>query len=222
MKIECPACSARFLVSPKAIGQGRKVKCARCTHVWFQKPIEEEQGEASFAEIVESIPESVRPVPKGSSLPVKAREYHHAPAVMVSYFTLMLLVFVGVTVYLKDYVVHFWPPSAAYYEAIGVTIPVLGEGLVIENLRSAEQLVNGENTLRISGQIKNISKREVAIPLLKIAMNGSEGTLYEWIYDTNLSPLQPGEVITFQSVKNDPIEGAVAAQITFVPLETIQ
>jgi predicted Zn finger-like uncharacterized protein len=35
MKLTCPACATRYLVDPRAIGaSGRKVRCARCKHVW--------------------------------------------------------------------------------------------------------------------------------------------------------------------------------------------
>ncbi len=42
MVIQCPACGVRYSVSPNAIGaSGRKVRCAKCAHQWFQAPAEE-------------------------------------------------------------------------------------------------------------------------------------------------------------------------------------
>jgi predicted Zn finger-like uncharacterized protein len=38
MQLVCPACSARYTVSSKAIGEGGKeVRCAKCGHQWFEK-----------------------------------------------------------------------------------------------------------------------------------------------------------------------------------------
>ncbi len=36
MLISCPNCSTKFSVPDPALGGGRKVKCGRCHHVWFQ------------------------------------------------------------------------------------------------------------------------------------------------------------------------------------------
>jgi predicted Zn finger-like uncharacterized protein len=37
MQLVCPACSARYLISPAALGEGGKdVRCAKCDHQWFQ------------------------------------------------------------------------------------------------------------------------------------------------------------------------------------------
>ena len=36
MIITCTSCSARYLVKASDIGQGRQVKCTRCSFSWFQ------------------------------------------------------------------------------------------------------------------------------------------------------------------------------------------
>ncbi len=39
MIITCPNCSTRYLVAEDKIGdQGRRVRCAKCDHIWFQDP----------------------------------------------------------------------------------------------------------------------------------------------------------------------------------------
>jgi predicted Zn finger-like uncharacterized protein len=39
MLITCPSCNTNFSVPAKAIGEtGKKVKCTKCKHVWFQEP----------------------------------------------------------------------------------------------------------------------------------------------------------------------------------------
>ena len=41
MIVTCPSCSTRYLVDPAAIGQGgRRVKCARCGHLWRESSVE--------------------------------------------------------------------------------------------------------------------------------------------------------------------------------------
>ena len=39
MILECPSCSARFMLSSDALGsKGREVRCGKCAHMWFQPP----------------------------------------------------------------------------------------------------------------------------------------------------------------------------------------
>lgn len=39
MIITCPNCSTRYLVAEDKIGaKGRRVRCAKCSHIWFQDP----------------------------------------------------------------------------------------------------------------------------------------------------------------------------------------
>ncbi|HTH98455.1 MAG TPA: DUF3426 domain-containing protein [Stellaceae bacterium] len=43
MILTCPACSARFIVDPAALGaRGRMVRCARCRETWHATPSDEE------------------------------------------------------------------------------------------------------------------------------------------------------------------------------------
>ncbi|PZP55802.1 MAG: hypothetical protein DI586_05740 [Micavibrio aeruginosavorus] len=39
MILNCPSCSAKFMVSSEALGDhGRDVRCSKCGHIWFQPP----------------------------------------------------------------------------------------------------------------------------------------------------------------------------------------
>ena len=40
MLITCPACGTNFSIPDSALGtSGRKLKCAKCAHKWFQTPL---------------------------------------------------------------------------------------------------------------------------------------------------------------------------------------
>src|SRR5262245_29200165 len=42
MIITCPACSTRYSMDPLSLGpEGRRVRCAKCKHVWQQMPPED-------------------------------------------------------------------------------------------------------------------------------------------------------------------------------------
>lgn len=45
MILTCPQCSTQFAVPPNAIkAEGRKVRCAKCKHVWHQYPVDDDQA----------------------------------------------------------------------------------------------------------------------------------------------------------------------------------
>lgn len=51
MILTCPNCQTQFSLSATALGaKGRKVKCSRCSHSWFQKPEEQPEVVALKAE----------------------------------------------------------------------------------------------------------------------------------------------------------------------------
>lgn len=48
MILSCPSCSARFRIDADQLGvAGRKVRCAKCGHVWHATPDQDEEGEAT-------------------------------------------------------------------------------------------------------------------------------------------------------------------------------
>lgn len=38
MILTCPSCTKRFLLDAALLGDGRRVKCGQCSHVWFAEP----------------------------------------------------------------------------------------------------------------------------------------------------------------------------------------
>lgn len=66
MILNCPSCSAKFMVSAAALGaKGRDVKCGKCGHIWFVEPphdsLDELQNLVDKIE-AEASPEVIQPV----------------------------------------------------------------------------------------------------------------------------------------------------------------
>lgn len=88
MIIACPACTTRYVVPDNAIGvEGRRVRCAKCRHSWFQEGLELETAAPPPATssapetgpAPESGPETVRPSAPAATAP-PAPEPEAAPA----------------------------------------------------------------------------------------------------------------------------------------------
>ena len=74
MRVTCPNCGSKFKVPDKALGTtGRKLKCGKCEHQWFQKP----EADAPPAEAVKP---SEKPKPKPKAKPKPAPEPEPAEA----------------------------------------------------------------------------------------------------------------------------------------------
>jgi predicted Zn finger-like uncharacterized protein len=62
MILTCPQCSTQFAVPPNAItADGRKVRCAKCKHVWHQYPIEDKVAKETDGEKNNQTPSGQKP-----------------------------------------------------------------------------------------------------------------------------------------------------------------
>lgn len=163
-----------FVLAP----DGRKVKCSNCKETWFQLPDPEELRE-NFEDKPQDIPESVRPVPKGSNVPaVKPDEDEDGKnGSIIGGAVAAALVFVLVTavlLFMNKAVVNAWPPSYVVYEAFGVDVTLPGQGLVFDKMRaSAKQ--EGETV--ISGSIINLTDEALRVPMIAADFRDNAGNV---------------------------------------------
>lgn len=72
MRVTCPNCGSKFKVPDKALGTtGRKLKCGKCEHQWFQKPEAEAPAEtaAPKSKAPAKAPEKGKAKPKAKPKP---------------------------------------------------------------------------------------------------------------------------------------------------------
>lgn len=192
MILTCEKCHTRYLLPTHLLGaDGRRVRCTICSHEWFQMP-EEDDFEESLSESAPII-DSVNSLEEDSDLPVLAqdvippeRKIKFQPGMPTG---LMAAVFTGVLVMtgllmFREPVGKLWPDSIALYDALGLTGPIPGEGLVFENLTATTSYnAEGVEILRVTGDVVNIRSFPVDVPGLQFTLRREDGSEVErWSY----------------------------------------
>lgn len=111
-------------------------------------------------------------------------------------------------------VVRLAPATAALYAAAG--LPVNLRGLSLDEVRSVEEIVQGEPTLVVSGTITNITQATLEVPRLRLAVRGAEPTeLYAWTARVPETRLLPGQSTGFRARLAAPPEAGRAVAVRF-------
>jgi predicted Zn finger-like uncharacterized protein len=224
MILTCPNCASRFLLSAQVLApEGRRVRCSSCEEEWFQQPDPDELLDNIENEIPE-IPESVKPVPEGSSVPALPGEGAVASgktgkANLAGYMG-ALIVFLGIlggVVISKEAVLKSWLPAAAFYEMIGMNVTAPGEGLVFDKIKAQQ---NSGGQIVVEGNLINLTSHVVRLPAIEVSIRNEEG---EEIH-TNFTPppfdeMKPETTLPFKSVHSVKEGRADHVQLRFV-LET--
>ncbi len=219
MIITCEKCGARYLLTQLLLGgDGRNVRCGVCSHTWFQEPVEEEPFEddedsdggdedsSPFQKILdqealEPIPEGVRPIPEGSSVPVINQAASRAPLgrdamngflAAAAFFILIS----GTLVMMRSAVVQAWQPSALLFEIVGLPVPVPGEGLVFDKVVAA--VGKDGKTLTLKGNVINLRGHESPLPGIQATLQKSNGQPGESLaVDVGGKTIGPEETLSF-------------------------
>jgi predicted Zn finger-like uncharacterized protein len=211
MIVSCPNCSTRYTLSESSVGvNGRKVKCAKCGHIWWQRAVEDDLFGADLSDAPTEIRPSV-PVGRGGKSGGKAAG-KKASARPDKRTTIGLLALVGVVATIgggayvaRDQVVHSWPPAALLYETLGLMVEAPGVGLQLQNVRSEQKVEGGTTSLIVQGQVVNVSNVERMVPRLRaVSLGADHKPLQSWLMDPSADRLQPGDFATFRHSQPDP------------------
>ena len=195
MIVTCPSCSTRYLVDPAAIGQGgRRVKCARCGHLWRESAVEP----VTTAAPASAEPQPVLVGPAGTqaappppsaaghitNLPVVIRPRRRdGPAVGVALAVLLIGGLAGVGYFARDSIVRFWPPAIRLYDTIGVPVaqPVetgaLGRGLVLRELEVRRVAGSGVEQVVVTGRVENRALITRPVPPIEVRLLDASRTV---------------------------------------------
>ena len=137
MILSCPDCSTRFAIDADKLGpDGRRVKCGKCAHVWFESaPVADAEPEAAEP------PLRVTPLEpeEQSSIPVRnlpaVQRARKARSARTGWIVSIILL-AGILAALwfgREQIARAVPEAESVYAAVGIAaFPLPGEGLIIE------------------------------------------------------------------------------------------
>ena len=113
-------------------------------------------------------------------------------------------------------IVRRWPKADKFYDAVGLHIYHIGEGLSLRQVRS-EMRFEGETQLAVEGQIHNDTDKPQTIPPILAAAIGPDGKIMQsWQIDPPAATLAPSESVPFTSAIHAPQGSVTEINLHFV------
>jgi len=196
MRITCPACSTRYVVDPRAIGvAGRKVRCARCQHVWRETVPED----AVPVGLTEPAP---TPQPPPEDIPPPRFQLPAVPPPRRSRWLAAGWVALAAAVVLSIGLLSF------YRHDLFPAQEALGAGLDFRNLRAG-----GEKELVLEGEVVNTTLTFRRVPPFKAAVyaDGKEAAVTR--FNVEEKELPPGGTASFRATLPRPSQAAAEIRV---------
>ncbi len=195
MILNCPECSTRFAIDAQALRpDGRRVKCGKCEHVWFEEPPAPSATEPISITPLEPEELSTIPTPNLPAL-TRADQKRSAGAAWVM-VGLLLAVVLGLGWFGRASIALAWPTAEVIYASIGVdAFPPPGDGLSVD----MEVKRDGEK-LELIGEVLNTTSEYRAVPTVYAVLQDANGkNLRHWVVDIGVTELGPGEKVPFST-----------------------
>lgn len=131
----------------------------------------------------------------------------------------MTIVLIGIAILAtfflgREQVVRTVPDSATVYETLGV--PVNLRGVDFQEVRGANEIVDGVVVLVVEGKLVNITARPIDLPRLRLAVRDVTGKeIYTWTATAPKPQLGPGEAAPFRSRLASPPPDGATVEVRF-------
>ncbi len=202
MILSCPNCTTRYLLPAQVLApDGRNVKCSSCEEVWHEMP---DPDELAAEQQPEDIPDSVKPIPEGSSVPALPGDVSGEPSKALASYgaaaAVFFLVFTLLFVFHQP-VARAWPASHYLFGMMGIEPSLASEGLVFDKVKAASQ----DHTVTIEGSIVNLTSEDRPVPMMKASLRKGEGeSLDHWFIEPPQKMLASGETVAFRAAYESP------------------
>jgi predicted Zn finger-like uncharacterized protein len=231
MILTCPQCATRYQTDAAAFQPaGRRVRCAKCGHVWFQEAPRPEPAEAELPRAAPPEPPRPEPVRAAYAEPAPARTYEDEEAPPAPAFRLPLdrialaagwlglvaavLVIGWAAVSYREEIATLWPQSSSLYSALG--LKVNARGIAFSGVSRHYETEDDQVVLAVSGNIVNVSKRELPVPQVEVTLTGKDTrALYHWSFTPGAATLRPGQSVHFLTRLSNPPGAARHLELRF-------
>lgn len=183
MILQCKNCNARYLVPDNAIGAGgRTVRCARCSHSWFEAAPASSGNVPDFDTIIGNINATPKPIPAGSNLPAHIGSTTAGLRAAAAIFAILVV-------------------------ALGLfmTMPKMfgifaSKGLVLTDIKIDKRQDEKSNIVEISGNIFNVTDKPHKVPNIRVMLvDNGNNPLQTWEFTSNGETLDAGKTIPFST-----------------------
>jgi predicted Zn finger-like uncharacterized protein len=206
MILTCPQCATRYQTDAALFAPpGRKVKCAKCAHVWLQAAPPPEPDLAAEELQPPQRPAAVSGTPWSTRLGLAAGWLGLA---------LIVLVIGWAAETYRQQIASLWPQSSSLYSALGLKVNARGIDIVDPSDHVEKE--DGQFVLVVTGKLVNITQRELTVPPLSVVLTDDDmRSLYQWSFSPGAATLKPGESVPFRTRLSSPPAGVKHLQIRF-------
>lgn len=220
MIFTCPECNTRYQADAAAfLPDGRKVRCARCGHIWFQAPpapepeadlvaVEETPEPSAAAQAVLPPRSAYAPSPAATADGTPARPRAHLiewlglTAGWIGLAAIIVAIGWSAVRYRQD-IANLWPQSSSLYAVVGM--PVNTRGIEFEYWNAHFTTEDGQDVLVITGRLHNITTHELTVPLIRVSLSDNDKReLYHWTFSPDVATLSPGQTTPFLTRLSSP------------------
>lgn len=184
MQIVCPSCNARYLAPDANIGpNGRRVRCARCAHVWrvtLPEAVETDPAVAATDSepAAEAPPENsglrVNPLPPNRlPAPLDAHKRRSSGGLGWAFFAMVVGALAAALYFGRATMVEVWPAATVLYEAVGLGDDAAEPRAAFE-VKRIEHAWDGD-AMVISGEVENASDVGAPPQYIRIKLLDAEG-----------------------------------------------
>ena len=211
MILSCPECQTRFAIDAQALRpDGRRVKCGKCEHVWFEDPPPPNAAEPLSVTPLE--PEEQSPLPTPNLPAITSADQKRTAGAAWILVCFLLVVVLSLAWFGRESIARAWPPAEIIYTSIGVdAFPPPGAGLSVDM-----EVKRVDEKLELVGEVLNTTNEILALPPIYAVLQDANGKrLRHWQLGVGIKVLGTGERVPFSTEIETVPEGTANVSVLF-------
>jgi hypothetical protein len=212
------------MISAQALApEGRLVKCSKCSETWRQAPDPDELID-NLEQSIEDIPEAVKPIPEGSSVPAVREEDEvttdtkqattgKTKAVSLTAAAFIFILIYALLMLVKTPMTQSWPGSIALYNALGMSVQSPGHGVEFDRIYAE---IGKDGHIKVEGFVLNLTSDKQTIPNINATIKDSHGEdLATWQIPAPQKSLEAEGSVEFKAEYSEKVKAAESLQLNF-------